>query len=77
MINFITAADSQVVLMSNDTVVVRSADAEVLAAAITGYGMSEDTFCSSSMDFADEEGFDTAGAAYAILDDAQYLALNA
>jgi len=77
MINFITADNSQVVLMSNETVVVRSADAEVLAAAIQGYGMSRETFCSSSMDFADEEGFETAGAAYAILDDAQYLVANA
>ena len=69
-INFVTAKNGKIELMSDKTVVASSEDASVLANVMYDHGMADAVFHSSSMDFASEDGFENDGDAWVIFDDA-------
>ena len=50
-INFVTAKNGKIELMSDKTVVVSSVDVEELANAMCDYGLADSVYNSSSMDF--------------------------
>ena len=68
-VTFITARDSRVQFFNGDALVGEGSTAKELADVIKFQSL--DIFgasCSSSMDFADEEGFETYDAAHKLLD---------
>lgn len=70
---FLSAADAAIVLRVDDVVRGTASTAEELAELLTASGVDieKDTVaCSSSIDFASEEGFATDGAAHEIIDEA-------
>ena len=71
---FLNAADAAIVVTVNNTVVatdVQTADALVEVFLQNNINVLQDTImCSSSIDFAEEEGFATNDCAHAIIDDA-------
>jgi hypothetical protein len=70
---FLNAADAAIVVSVNNTVVGAAYTAAQLAALFTAnnVNVSTDTImCSSSIDFAQEEGFDTDDCAHALIDSA-------
>ena len=70
---FLNAADAAIVVTVNDTVVdaVYTADALVEVFLQHNINVLTDTImCSSSIDFAQEEGFDTDDCAHNIIDSA-------
>ena len=69
-INFVTAKNGKIELMSDKTVVASSEDASVLANVMYDHGMADAVFHSSSMDFASEDGFENDGDAWGIFDEA-------
>lgn len=69
-INFVTAKNGKVELMTYNRVVASSEDASALANVMCDHGMADSVFHSSSMDFASEDGFENDGDAWVIFDDA-------
>jgi len=69
---FLNAADAAIVVTVNNTVVatdVQTADALVEVFLQNNVNVSTDTImCSSSIDFAEEEGFATDDCAHALID---------
>ena len=69
-INFITARNGKIELMSDKTVVVSSVDVEELTNVMYDHGLADSVYHSSSMDFASEDGFENDGDAWVIFDEA-------
>ena len=69
-INFVTAKNGKIELMSDKTVVVSSVDVEELTNTMYDHGLADSVYHSSSMDFASEDGFENDGDAWFIFDDA-------
>lgn len=77
-INFVTAKNGKIRLIDTEmgiddnktAVIVSSADVEELANAMCGYGLADEVYHSSSMDFASEDGFENDGDAWVIFDEA-------
>ena len=69
-INFVTAKNGKIELMSDKTVVVSSVDVEELTNTMTDHGLADQVYHSSSMDFASEDGFENDGDAWVIFDEA-------
>ena len=69
-INFVTAKNGKIELMSDKTVVVSSVDVEELTNTMTDHGLADSVYHSSSMDFASEDGFENDGDAWVIFDEA-------
>ena len=69
-INFVTARNGKIELMSDKTVVVSSVDVEELTNTMYDHGLADSVYHSSSMDFASEDGFENDGDAWVIFDDA-------
>jgi hypothetical protein len=71
---FLNAADAAIVVTVNDTVVatdVQTADALVEVFLQNNINVLQDTImCSSSIDFAEEEGFASDASAHNIIDEA-------
>ena len=71
---FLNAADATIVVTVNNTVVaydVQTADALVQVFLTHNVNVNTDTImCSSSIDFAEEEGFATDSCAHNIIDEA-------
>ena len=71
---FLNAADAAIVVTVNNAVVandVQTADALVQVFLTHNINVLQDTImCSSSIDFAEEEGFDTDSCAHNIIDEA-------
>ena len=71
---FLAAADAAIVVSVNNTVVatdVQTADALVQVFLTHNINVSTDTImCSSSIDFAEEEGFASDASAHNIIDEA-------
>ena len=71
---FLNAQNAAIVVTVNNTVVatdVQTADALVQVFLTHNINVSTDTImCSSSIDFAEEEGFDNDSAAHNIIDEA-------
>tara|TARA_X000001316_G_C917027_1_gene31278 strand:+ start:922 stop:1146 length:225 start_codon:yes stop_codon:yes gene_type:complete len=57
IIDFITAKNGAIEMFSNNTLVATARTAEQVAKAIREFGVERSVGASSSMDFADEEGF--------------------
>ena len=69
-INFVTAKNGKIELMSDKTVVVSSVDVEELTKTMYDHGLADSVYHSSSMDFASEDGFENDGDAWVIFDEA-------
>lgn len=69
-INFVTAKNGKIELMSDKTVVVSSVDVEELTNVMYDHGLADSVYHSSSMDFASEDGFENDGDAWVIFDEA-------
>ena len=69
-INFVTARNGKIELMSDKTVVVASVDVEELTNVMYDHGLADSVYHSSSMDFASEDGFENDGDAWVIFDEA-------
>ena len=69
-INFVTARNGKIELMSDKTVVVSSVDVEELTNVMYDHGLADSVYHSSSMDFASEDGFENDGDAWGIFDEA-------
>ena len=69
-INFVTARNGKIELMSDKTVVVSSVDVEELTNVMYDHGLADSVYHSSSMDFASEDGFENDGDAWVIFDEA-------
>ena len=69
-INFVTAKNGKIELMSDKTVVVSSVDVEELTNTMYDHGLADSVYHSSSMDFASEDGFENDGDAWVIFDEA-------
>ena len=69
-INFVTARNGKIELMSDKTVVVCSVDVEELTNVMYDHGLADSVYHSSSMDFASEDGFENDGDAWVIFDEA-------
>ena len=69
-INFVTARNGKIELMSDKTVVVSSVDVEELTNVMYDHGLADSVYHSSSMDFASEDGFEIDGDAWVIFDEA-------
>jgi dihydroxyacetone kinase-like predicted kinase len=69
-INFVTAKNGKIELMSDKTVVVSSVDVEELTNTMYDHGLADQVYHSSSMDFASEDGFENDGDAWVIFDEA-------
>ena len=69
-INFVTAKNGKIELMSDKTVVVSSVDVEELTNTMADHGLADQVYHSSSMDFASEDGFENDGDAWVIFDEA-------
>ena len=69
-INFVTARNGKIELMSDKTVVVSSVDVEELTNVMDDHGLADSVYHSSSMDFASEDGFENDGDAWVIFDEA-------
>jgi len=69
-INFVTARNGKIELMSDKTVVVSSVDVEELTNTMYDHGLADQVYHSSSMDFASEDGFENDGDAWVIFDEA-------
>ena len=69
-INFVTARNGKIELMSDKTVVVSSVDVEELTNTMYDHGLADSVYHSSSMDFASEDGFENDGDAWVIFDEA-------
>ena len=69
-INFVTARNGKIELMSDKTVVVSSVDVEELTNVMYDHGLADRVYHSSSMDFASEDGFENDGDAWVIFDEA-------
>ena len=69
-INFVTAKNGKIELMSDKTVVVSSVDVEELTNTMYDHGLADEVYHSSSMDFASEDGFENDGDAWVIFDEA-------
>ena len=69
-INFVTAKNGKIELMSDKTVVVSSVDVEELTKTMYDHGLADQVYHSSSMDFASEDGFENDGDAWVIFDEA-------
>ena len=69
-INFVTAKNGKIELMSDKTVVVSSVDVEELTKVMYDHGLADQVYHSSSMDFASEDGFENDGDAWVIFDEA-------
>ena len=69
-INFVTARNGKIELMSDKTVVVSSVDVEELTNVMYDHGLADSVYNSSSMDFASEDGFENDGDAWVIFDEA-------
>ena len=67
-INFVTAKNGKIELMSDKTVVVSSVDVEELTNTMYDHGLADSVYHSSSMDFASEDGFENDGDAWVIFD---------
>lgn len=70
MIDFVAASEGCVVLFANDKVVAETSNPTVLADVISRFGFADRCYQSSTMDFADEEGFDTYDGASKLLEEA-------
>ena len=69
-INFVTARNGKIELMSDKTVVGAANDPELLANIMYDHGLADSVYHSSSMDFASEDGFENDGDAWEIFDEA-------
>ena len=69
-IDFVTAKNGKIELMSDKTVVVSSVDVEELTNTMYDHGLADQVYHSSSMDFASEDGFENDGDAWVIFDEA-------
>ena len=69
-INFVTARNGKIELMSDKTVVVSSVDVEELTNVMYDHGLADSVYHSSSMDFASEDGFENDGDAWVIFEEA-------
>ena len=68
---FLNAADAAIVVTVNNTVVATCYNATQLAAAFAQHNvnvLTDTIMCSSSIDFAEEEGFATDSCAHNIID---------
>jgi len=63
MIDFITAKDSGIQMFSEEGIVGFAKTAKAIAYIIQTKGLADTVYGSSSMDFADEEGFATQNGA--------------
>ena len=59
MIDFISAKDGGIQMFTNNGVVGFAKSAKSIAYIMQTKGLADTIYCSSSMDFADEEGFAT------------------
>tara|TARA_R100001594_G_scaffold6095_2_gene17868 strand:- start:666 stop:899 length:234 start_codon:yes stop_codon:yes gene_type:complete len=57
IIDFISCSNGEIVLHSKDDTSVASSDPSIIRKFIKKYGIAQDAYMSSSMDFASEYGF--------------------
>jgi len=75
MFTFLNACAGEIVVTVDDTKVGSASTAEGLAEIFTEYGCTAgDIYCSSSVDFASEEGFDSDDSAHNIINSAVEMA---
>ena len=72
---FFNAQNAAIVVSINSTVVATASNAQELAAVLAQHNVTDDAviMCSSDVDFASEEGFDTDDCAHELIEDALML----
>lgn len=68
MIDYVAADNACVELYEGDNLIAACETAKSIAYYIAECGINDNIYCSSSMDFADEYGFENADDAHKLLD---------